>query len=132
MKEYIIYIAVILVLVLFSGYFSATETAFTSLNRIKIKNMPQNRRTRLVLQLEDRYDKVLSTILIGNNIVNIAMTAIATVLFIKLCGSIGATWSTIVMTVIVLIFGEIWPPCRSGRRALRRRLSQARYRRCRL
>ena len=109
MKEYIIYIAVILVLVLFSGYFSATETAFTSLNRIKIKNMPQNRRTRLVLQLEDRYDKVLSTILIGNNIVNIAMTAIATVLFIKLCGSIGATWSTIVMTVIVLIFGEISP-----------------------
>ena len=109
MKEYLIYIVVILVLVLFSSYFSATETAFTSLNRIKIKNMPQSRRTRLVLRLEDRYDKVLSTILIGNNIVNIAMTAIATVLFIKLCGRMGATWATIVMTVVVLIFGEISP-----------------------
>lgn len=108
-KEYLIYIIVIAVLVLFSGYFSATETAFTSMNRIKIKNMPQNRRTRLVLELEDQYDKVLSTILIGNNIVNIAMTAIATVFFVKLCGNIGATWSTIVMTVVVLIFGEISP-----------------------
>ena len=109
MKEYIIYIVVIGVLVLFSGYFSATETAFTSLNRIKIKNMPASRRTRLVLKLEDQYDKVLSTILIGNNIVNIAMTAIATVLFVKLCGRMGATWATIVMTIVVLIFGEISP-----------------------
>ena len=109
MKENIIYFAVIVVLVIFSGYFSATETAFTSLNRIKIKNMPQTNRTRLVLELSDDYDRVLSTILIGNNIVNIAMTAIATVFFVKLCGNIGATWSTIVMTIVVLIFGEISP-----------------------
>lgn len=109
MKIYIIYLVVIAVLVVFSGYFSATETAFTSLNRIKIKNMPPSRRTRLVLKLDDEYDKVLSTILIGNNIVNIAMTAIATVFFVKLYGDIGATWSTIIMTIIVLIFGEISP-----------------------
>ena len=109
MKIYIIYLIVIAILVVFSGYFSATETAFTSLNRIKIKNMTPSRRTRLVLKLDDQYDKVLSTILIGNNIVNIAMTAIATVFFVKLYGSIGATWSTIIMTIIVLIFGEISP-----------------------
>lgn len=101
----------IIVLVIMSGYFSATETAFTSLNRIKIKNMAQDgdKRAERVLKLSDRYDSLLSTILIGNNIVNILMTAVATVLFIDLYGSKGATISTIVIAVVVLIFGEISP-----------------------
>lgn len=101
----------IIVLVLLSGYFSATETAFTSLNRIKIKNMAQdgNKRAERVLKLSERYDSLLSSILIGNNIVNILLTAIATVLFIGLYGSKGATISTIVVTVVVLVFGEISP-----------------------
>lgn len=101
----------IIVLVMFSAYFSATETAFTSLNKIKMKNMANegNKRAELVLQLEAKYDKLLTTILIGNNIVNIGMTAIATVLFIKLFGAYGATLSTVVITIVVLIFGEISP-----------------------
>lgn len=102
----------ILCLLLLSAFFSATETAFTSLNRIKMKNMANDdvKNAKLVLKLEDRYDKLLSTILIGNNIANIGMTAIATVMFVALLGgSLGPTVSTVVMTVAVLIFGEISP-----------------------
>lgn len=106
------YIFSILCLLLLSAFFSATETAFTSLNRIKMKNMANDdvKNAKLVLKLEDRYDKLLSTILIGNNIANIGMTAIATVMFVALLGgSLGPTTSTVVMTVAVLIFGEISP-----------------------
>ena len=106
------YIFSILCLLLLSAFFSATETAFTSLNRIKMKNMANDdvKNAKLVLKLEDRYDKLLSTILIGNNIANIGMTAIATVMFVALLGgSLGPTASTVVMTVAVLIFGEISP-----------------------
>ncbi|MEA4923610.1 MAG: hemolysin family protein [Eubacteriaceae bacterium] len=104
-------IVAIILLVIMSGYFSATETAFTSVNRIKIKNMAGdgNKRAERVLRLSDNYDKLLSTILIGNNVVNIAMTAVATMLFIDLYGDMGATISTIVITIVVLIFGEITP-----------------------
>lgn len=106
------YIFSILCLLFLSAFFSATETAFTSLNRIKMKNMANDdvKNAKLVLKLEDRYDKLLSTILIGNNIANIGMTAIATVMFVALLGgSLGPTASTVVMTVAVLIFGEISP-----------------------
>ena len=106
------YIFSILCLLLLSAFFSATETAFTSLNRIKMKNMANDdvKNAKLVLKVEDRYDKLLSTILIGNNIANIGMTAIATVMFVALLGgSLGPTASTVVMTVAVLIFGEISP-----------------------
>ena len=69
-------------------YFSATETAFSSLNRIRIKNMAEkgNKRAGLVLKLSENYDGLLSTILIGNNIVNIASASLATVIFVKLLG----------------------------------------------
>ncbi|MEG0919046.1 MAG: hemolysin family protein [Anaerovoracaceae bacterium] len=111
MESHLISIITIIVLVMFSAYFSATETAFTSINRIKIKNMAGdgNSRAKRVLKLSDNYDKLLSTILIGNNIVNIAMTAVATVLFIDIYGDLGATLSTIIITVVVLVFGEITP-----------------------
>jgi len=104
-------IAAIIILLILSAYFSATETAFTSANRIRLKNMANDgdKRARHVLTLIDKYDKLLSTILVGNNIANIANTAIATVFFVKLYGSYGATISTIVVTVVVLIFGEISP-----------------------
>lgn len=104
-------ILAIVVLVILSGYFSATETAFTSVNRIKIKNMAGegNHRAQRVLRLSENYDKLLSTILIGNNIVNIVMTSVATVFFIHLLGDFGATVATIVITLVVLIFGEITP-----------------------
>ena len=105
-------ILVFIFLVALSAYFSATETAFSSLNRIKIKNAANagNHRAKRVLHLSERYDKLLSTILIGNNIVNISMTALATLFFVGIYGKqLGATISTIVVTVVVLIFGEISP-----------------------
>lgn len=99
------------VLVICSAFFSATETAFSSLNRIRIKNMAENgsKKASLVLSLHKDYDKLLSTILVGNNIVNIAAASIATVLFVQYFGKSGASWSTLVITVVVLILGEITP-----------------------
>ena len=104
-------IMAMVVLVTFSAYFSATETAFTSLNRIRMKNMAQDgdRRAAEVLELSENYDNLLSTILVGNNIVNIALSSIATVMFIELYPKYGATIATAVATVVVLIFGEISP-----------------------
>ena len=101
----------IVCLVLLSAYFSATETAFTSVNRIRLKNMAAsgNRKAKLVIRLIEDYDRLLSTVLVGNNIVNIAMTAIATLMFVTLYGEYGAPIATLVVTVIVLIFGEISP-----------------------
>lgn len=104
-------IIAIIVLILFSSYFSATETAFTSVNKIKLKTMAADgdAKAEKVLELTEKYDKLLTTILVGNNVVNIAMTAIATVLFVGLMAENGAAVSTIVITVVVLIFGEITP-----------------------
>ncbi len=112
MESHIIaYSIAIIILIMFSAYFSATETAFTSVNRIRIKNLAGNgdKRARRVLELTDKYDSLLSTILIGNNIVNILITVIATLLFVELYGSLGPTIATIVTTVLILIFGEITP-----------------------
>ena len=103
---------IIVACIIMSAYFSATETAFSSLNRIRVKNMADkgNRKAALVMKLSDNYDILLSTILIGNNIVNITSASLATVLFVKMLGDdIGPGVSTAVTTVIVLIFGEISP-----------------------
>lgn len=99
------------VLILMSGYFSATETAFLSCNKTRLRTMAEkgNKRAALVNRLNENYDRLLSTILIGNNIVNLTAASIGTVLFVRLYGDIGATVSTAVLTVLVLIFGEITP-----------------------
>ena len=105
-------IVVMIALIAMSAYFSATETAFSSLNRIRIKNAAENgnKRAALVLSLAEQFDKLLSTILVGNNIVNIGVSSIATVLFIKLTDEVkGPTLATVVITIVVLIFGEISP-----------------------
>ncbi len=111
-------LAVMIILVIFSAFFSSAETAFSSLNTIRLKASEENapprqiKRIESTLHLADNYDIVLSTILIGNNIVNIASTSIATLFFTGLLGDnsdLGATVSTVVMTVVVLIFGEITP-----------------------
>ena len=102
----------LVVLITFSAFFSASETAFTSLNRIRLKTMADdgNRRAAAALKLTENYDRLLSSVLVGNNIVNITATSVATVLFIKAFGQgKGPTASTIIMTVIVLIFGEVTP-----------------------
>ena len=108
--QYII-ILVLVALVAMSAYFSATETAFSTFNRIRIKNMAAqgDKRAALVLHLSEDYDRLLSTILIGNNIVNIASASLATIIFTQAFGDMGVTLSTVVMTVVVLIFGEISP-----------------------
>lgn len=104
-------IIVLIVLIMMSGFFSATETAFSSLNKIRIKNLSNNgnKRAQLTLDLVENYEKVLSTILIGNNIVNIISASLSTIIFVNYFGDVGITVSTIVMTILVLIFGEISP-----------------------
>lgn len=104
-------IAVVVVLILFSAYFSATETAFTSANRIRMKNMAGDgdKKAERVLRLLSDYDKLLTTILVGNNIVNIGVTAFVTVICVDLFGAKGPTIATLFVAVVVLLFGEITP-----------------------
>ena len=104
--------AALVILVGFSAFFSASETAFSSLNQIRLKSRAEDGDSSAarVLAMAEQYDKLLSTILIGNNIVNIAAASIGTILFTQMLGAErGATVSTIVLTIIVLIFGEVTP-----------------------
>ncbi len=103
---------VIVLLIMASAFFSGTETAFASVSRIRLKFLAQNgdNRAKIALRIIERFDDAISTILIGNNIVNIASTSIATAMFTKMYGeSLGPTLSTVVMTLVVLTFGEILP-----------------------
>lgn len=109
------YVIGILVCVLFSGFFSASETALTTVNRIRLKTLAENGDSgaALVLKVSENYDKMLTTILIGNNIVNIASATLGTLVFTALLKNpdTAASVSTAVMTIVVLIFGEISPKC---------------------
>ncbi len=107
-------IVVMMLLVLMSAYFSATETAFSSINKVKIRSLiekedKRKKKAELVLKLTEDYNKLISTILIGNNIVNISLASLGTFLFLQLDPENGASISTAVITVIVLVFGEISP-----------------------
>lgn len=109
-------LVIMLVCLAFSAFFSASETAFTSANHTKLKNLSAegSKRASLVLKMLDNYDKLLSTILVGNNIVNILLSSVGTLLFIDLLTdtnwlSAASAISTAVITVVVLIFGEISP-----------------------
>ncbi len=107
-------IIAMIICVIFSAYFSATETAFSSANKTRFKALAEkgNKRAALAYRLSEEYDKLISTILIGNNIVNIALASIGTLLFVVDLlpnNNQAATISTIVVTIIVLIFGEITP-----------------------
>jgi CBS domain containing-hemolysin-like protein len=112
-------IIIMVILLALSAFFSATETAFSTFNRIRMKSMAQsgNKKAALVMKYDDKYDKMLNSVLIGNNIVNISLSSIATLFFVDLltkvdptsAQSIGATVSTVVITIAVLIFGEISP-----------------------
>ena len=107
------HLIIIVVCLIMSAYFSATETAFFTFNRIRVKNLAEkgNKKAIMAMKLADKYDNLISTILIGNNIVNILASAMGTLLFTDLLQSqdLGATVSTIVLTVVVLVFGEISP-----------------------
>ena len=107
-------IGIILVLILLIGlsaFFSSTETAYSSVNRTRLKALAKNgnRKAQLAYDLVENYDRLLSSILVGNNIVNILASSLATVVFIFYFGNAGVTLSTVVMTVLVLIFGEVSP-----------------------
>ena len=113
-------IIIMVAMLICSAYFSATETAFSSLNKTRIKTLAEkgNKSAERVLELSEKYDKLLSTILIGNNIVNIVMSSICTVFCIQLVTdyisasssqSLGTTLATAITTVAVLVFGEITP-----------------------
>ena len=108
------YIVIIAVCVVMSGYFSGTETAFSSFNKTKMKTLAEkgNKRAKLVLKLANNYSNLISTILIGNNIVNIAASSVGALLFGKIIVdnvNLATTMNTVVLTVVVLIFGEVTP-----------------------
>ena len=111
MDDNVTLILALIALVAMSAFFSASETAYTSLNRARLKAMANggDRRAAKVLALSEDYDRLLSGILVGNNIVNILSASLATVLFVRLIGGAGVSVSTAVMTVVVLMFGEIAP-----------------------
>ena len=106
-------IVLIVCLMLFSSFFSATEMAFSSLNRIRMKNAAENgdKKAAATLKAAESFDRLLYTVLVGNNVVNILSSSVATVLFIGLLkdNAKGSTAATVVMTVVVLIFGECVP-----------------------
>ena len=105
---------VVVICILLSGYFSATETAFTAINKIRLRAKADDgdKGAKRVLKLAEDYDRLLSTILIGNNIVNILASSLATLLFVQWVQnneSLATTLSTLVLTITVLIFGEVTP-----------------------
>lgn len=104
-------IAALAVLLLLSAFFSASETAYSSLNRVRLKNLAGegNKKAGRALALVEDYDKLLSSVLVGNNIVNIVTSSLAVVLFVGFFGNAGVTISTVTVTVLVLLFGEISP-----------------------
>ena len=107
---YIAIAASLFILLCLSAFFSSCEMAYSALNRIKLKNLAsKSKRARLVLKMLEMYDKILSTVLIGNNIVNITASALAAALFISLFGARGVSIATLVMTILVLVIGDISP-----------------------
>ena len=109
--DYMGSILAMVICIAMSAYFSATETAFSSLNKTRLKVLADNgnKRAALALKLSEDYDKLISTILIGNNIVNLSASSLATTLAIKLWGSVGAGIATGILTFLILVFGEISP-----------------------
>ncbi len=113
MDEHIGTLIILIVLIFLSAFFSASETAYTSANKIRLRSKAENgkKSAERALKIIEKYDKTLTTILIGNNIVNILTSSLATVMFIALLNNAdtGSIVSTAVVTVVVLIFGEIIP-----------------------
>ncbi len=104
----------LIILIVLSAFFSASETAYTTVNKVRLRTLAQdgNKKAEKALKMADNYDRLLSTILVGNNIVNIVVASLSTVFFaniIKSNASLSVTVSTIASTVALLIFSEITP-----------------------
>ncbi|TLG73923.1 hemolysin family protein [Culicoidibacter larvae] len=104
-------LAAIMILIIFSAFFSASEIAFSSVNRVRLRNYAEQGRhnSKLALQMAEDFGTLITTVLIGNNIVNILISTLATALFTKLFGVVGVAYSVVVITIVILIFGEIFP-----------------------
>ena len=111
MTDNIIQVAVLIVLVAMSAFFSSAETALTTVSEIRLRTLAEggNKRAERVLRIKKNTPKMISAILIGNNIVNLSASSIATILMIRIMGSIGAGVSTGILTLVLLVFGEITP-----------------------
>ena len=120
-------IILIAAMMLFSALFSGTETAYSSVNKIRLKNYEAqgNKKAKRALRLANRFDEVLTAVLIGNNIVNIAASSVSTLLFISIFGSNGAAVSTVVITLLVLTFCEVLPKSYAKKNAEKIALSMA-------
>ena len=110
----VVFLVVVIVCILFSGYFSATETAFTAINKIRLRAKADagDKGAKRILKLADNYDRLLTSILIGNNIVNILASSLFTLLLIAMIPNnegLATTLSTVILTVVILIFSEITP-----------------------
>ena len=101
----------LIILLILSAFFSSAETALTTVNKIRMRTLADdgNKRAERVLRITDDSHKMLSAILIGNNIVNLSASSLATTLAIKLWGSVGAGIATGILTFLILVFGEISP-----------------------
>ena len=110
-SSHIVQLFTIIVMVFLSAFFSSSETALVTVNKIRMKNMAENgdKRAAKVLKVTSDSGKMLSAILIGNNIVNIFASSLATILAIDIFGSIGSGIATGVLTIVILIFGEVTP-----------------------
>lgn len=104
-------IVLLVILVFLSAFFSASETAFSSLNKIRLKYLANNgnKKALKTLEMAEDFNEVLSVVLVGNNVVNILSASLATYLFVSLFKENGVAYSTIIMTIVVLIFGEVAP-----------------------
>lgn len=109
--EYLIIAGIILLLIVFSGFFSGSETALTAASRARMHSLEKNgdQRAALVTSLIEHRDRLIGALLIGNNLVNIMASALATSLFLELFGDSGIFIATLVMTIIVVIFAEVMP-----------------------
>lgn len=112
-------IVLIIIMMIFSALFSGTETAYSSVNKLRLKNYEAqgNKKATVALKLANRFDEVLTAVLIGNNIVNIATSSVSTLLFVSIFGKSGAGISTAVITVLVLVFCEVLPKSYAKRNA---------------
>lgn len=108
--SWLLYI-VLLLLIIGGGYFAATEIAFASSNKIRLKSMADSgdKRAKRVVYIQGRFDKALTTLLIGNNIMHICASTLATVLVTRTWGAWAATYSTIILTIVVFLFSEMLP-----------------------
>ena len=114
LSDYLPHIIIMAICLILSAYFSATETAFSTMSKTRLKTLAEkdNKRAALAVKLSEKYDKLLSSILIGNNIVNILLASLGTIVFVGLLNGnqeLGSTVSTAVLTVVVLLIGEITP-----------------------